>query len=100
MPLTWALLTPIACKATARLSYTPGEVVRDRSRENRFSASAWREAPTAPWATSIASTDVLPKRRHSIRFRRQAVDGYLERARVKPGDPRHLHPSWTWARYR
>lgn len=24
---------------------------------------------------------------------------YLERARVKPGELRHLHPNWTWERY-
>ncbi len=34
-----------------------------------------------------------------IRIRRSAVDQFVERARVKPGDLRHLHPGWTWARY-
>lgn len=41
-----------------------------------------------------------PKRRRSIRIRRQGVDAYLERARVKPGELRHLHPTWEWDRYR
>jgi excisionase family DNA binding protein len=40
-----------------------------------------------------------PKRRRSTRLRRAAVDDYIERARVKPGELRHLHPNWTWERY-
>jgi len=40
-----------------------------------------------------------PKRRRTIRIRRNEVDAYLERARVKPGELRHLHPNWAWDRY-
>ena len=40
-----------------------------------------------------------PKRRRSVRLRRQAVDDFIERARVKPGELRHLHPNWSWERY-
>ena len=38
-------------------------------------------------------------RRRAIRIRRQDVDDFIERARVKPGDLRHLHPEWKWERY-
>ena len=38
-------------------------------------------------------------RRRDYRIRRQAIDDYLERARVKPGELRHLHPHWSWERY-
>lgn len=40
-----------------------------------------------------------PKRQRSIRLRRQDVDAFIERARVKPGELRHLHPNWSWERY-
>ena len=40
-----------------------------------------------------------PRQRRSIRLRRQDVDDYIERARVKPGELRHLHPEWSWERY-
>lgn len=50
-------------------------------------------------AAEVVLADDLPKRRRSIRVRRQAVDDYLERARVKPGELRHLHSNWSWARY-
>lgn len=40
-----------------------------------------------------------PKRRRSVRLRRSAADDYIERARVKPGELRHLHPEWSWERY-
>jgi excisionase family DNA binding protein len=33
-----------------------------------------------------------PKRRRSVRLRRQDVDDFVERARVKPGELRHLYP--------
>lgn len=33
-----------------------------------------------------------PKARRSVRLRRQAVDDYLARARVKPGELNHLFP--------
>ena len=36
-----------------------------------------------------------PKRRRSIRLRRSAVDEYLERARVKPGELAHMIPPAT-----
>ena len=51
------------------------------------------------------SADVIPPgnkstgRRRSIRIQREAVDDFLERARVKPGELRHLHPNWSWERY-
>lgn len=38
-------------------------------------------------------------RRRSIRLSRQDVDDFIERAQIRPGDLRHLHPNWTWARY-
>ena len=38
-------------------------------------------------------------RRRAIRFSREALDDYIERARVKPGELRHLHPNWSWERY-
>ncbi len=41
-----------------------------------------------------------PKRQRSVRLRRQDVDAFIERARVKPGELRHLHPNWSWERYR
>ena len=40
-----------------------------------------------------------PKRRRSVRLRRQDVDDLIERARVKPGELRHLYPNGTWERY-
>lgn len=51
------------------------------------------------------AADILPPgkkstgRRRAIRISREAIGDYLERARVKPGDLRHLHPEWTWERY-
>ena len=36
-----------------------------------------------------------PKRRRSVRLRRQAVYDYLERARVKPGELSHMIPPPT-----
>jgi hypothetical protein len=27
------------------------------------------------------------------------LDDYIERARIKPGELRHLHPEWEWDRY-
>ena len=40
-----------------------------------------------------------PKRRRSVRIRRGAVDDYIKRARIRPGELRHLHENWTWERY-
>ncbi|MDQ3642874.1 MAG: helix-turn-helix domain-containing protein, partial [Actinomycetota bacterium] len=40
-----------------------------------------------------------PRQRRSFHITRRDVDDYLERARVKPGELRHLHPNWTWDRY-
>ena len=40
-----------------------------------------------------------PKRQRRVRVRACDLDDFIERARVKPGDLRHLHPTWTWARY-
>jgi excisionase family DNA binding protein len=39
-------------------------------------------------------------RRRAIRLHRHHVEDYIERARVKPGELRHLHPTWDWDRYR
>ena len=47
----------------------------------------------------VTRPDDRPTRRRRIRIRRQAVDDFIERARVKPGELRHLHPNWTWERY-
>jgi excisionase family DNA binding protein len=33
-----------------------------------------------------------PKRRRSVRLRRQDIDDFLDRARVKPGELSHLFP--------
>lgn len=41
-----------------------------------------------------------PKRRRSVRLRRQDVQDYLERARVRPGEIRHLYPGRSGGRYR
>ena len=35
-----------------------------------------------------------PKRRRSVRIPRRAVDDYIERARIRPGELRHLHENW------
>ena len=40
-----------------------------------------------------------PRQRRSFHLTRRAVDDFIERARVKPGELRHLHPNWTWERY-
>ena len=40
-----------------------------------------------------------PRRRRTYRLLQRDVDDFLERARVKPGELRHLHPQWTWERY-
>lgn len=47
----------------------------------------------------VVRADDRPKRRRSIRVRRQDVGDFIERARVKPGELRHLHPNWSWERY-
>ena len=36
--------------------------------------------------------DRRPRQRHLIRLRRSEVEAYIERARVKPGELRHLYP--------
>ena len=46
----------------------------------------------------IVPTD-RPRQRRRIRISKTAVDDYLERARVKPGELRHLYPEWSWERY-
>lgn len=38
-------------------------------------------------------------RRRAIRIRRRDVEEFIERARIQPGELRHLHPEWTWERY-
>lgn len=38
-------------------------------------------------------------RRRAIRIRRQDLEDFIEQARVKPGQLRHLHPAWEWDRY-
>lgn len=45
----------------------------------------------------IVPTD-RPRQRRRIRIRRSAIDEYLERARVKPGELRHLYPALSWER--
>lgn len=51
------------------------------------------------------AADIVPPgdrstgRRRAIRVRREAIDDFLERARVKPGELRHLHPTWSWEWY-
>lgn len=35
-----------------------------------------------------------------IRIRRSAVDDFLNRARVKPGELAHLYPAWSAERHR
>ncbi len=40
---------------------------------------------------AVITTPPGPKRRKSVRVRRQDVDEYLERARVKPGELAHLY---------
>ncbi len=47
----------------------------------------------------VTYVDVLRKVRRSFHLTRRDVDDFIERARVRPGDLRHLHPNWTWARY-
>ena len=42
---------------------------------------------------------IVGRGRRNIRVRRRDVDDYLDRARVKPGELRHLHPHWSWKRY-
>lgn len=42
---------------------------------------------------------IMGRGRRNIRVRRQDVDDYLDRARVKPGELRHLHPHWSWERH-
>ena len=39
-------------------------------------------------------------RRRAIRVRRQDVDEFIERARIKPGELTHLYPTWLGDRYR
>lgn len=34
-----------------------------------------------------------------IRIHRSAIDAFLERARITPGELRHLYPEWAWERY-
>ena len=50
-------------------------------------------------AAEVTRPGDRPKRRRRIRIRPQDVDDYLERARGKPGELRHLHENWTWERY-
>lgn len=40
------------------------------------------------------TTPLGPKRRRSVRLSRQAIHDYIERARIRPGELRHLHPNW------
>lgn len=45
----------------------------------------------------------MPTRRRGhrrIRIQRSAVDDFLDRARVKPGELAHLYPAWSGERYR
>ena len=49
--------------------------------------------------TAEVTVPIRPKRQRSLRLRRQDVDAFIERARVKPGELRHLHPNWSWERY-
>ena len=40
----------------------------------------------------LCSRNARPRQRRSFHLTSKDVDEYLERARVKPGDLRHLHP--------
>lgn len=60
-------------------------------------AAHWGPTAAAAPARPHQAVD-RPRTRRRIRIRRQEVNAWIERSRVKPGDLRHLHPE-TLDRY-
>lgn len=43
-------------------------------------------------AAEVTVSSARPRSRRTLRLRRAAVDEYVQRSRVKPGELRHLYP--------
>ena len=102
------------CRAPASAGHLPFEAVADQAVRDE-----WLSVPQVAGHLGLTmhtvrtlidhgelDADVVqpypgPKsRRRAIRVRRQDVDEFIERARIKPGELTHLYPTWPGDRYR